>query len=185
MSRFLGIVSILAVVILAMAFAAANAGNRVTLELGIMTLFRVPVTLVAFSGLLTGMLVMFATGVYSDLKVRRILRERLAQEAQAEQRWIDGNQQDLFATPLEDEVQEGDDDDDEEEEEEDLYPEDEGQDEEGAMDEVGPVAGDSEGAAELAVEEVAPPPTLQEHPQDPVQDHARELTEDSEEEPKE
>jgi uncharacterized integral membrane protein len=97
MSRFLGIVSILAVVLLAMAFAAANAGNRVTLDLGILTLFRVPVTLVAFSGLLTGMLVMFATGVYSDLKVRRILRERLAQEAQEEQRWTDGSQQDLFA----------------------------------------------------------------------------------------
>ena len=71
MSRVLGIVSILAVVLLAMAFAAANAGNRVTLDLGIITLFRVPVTLVAFSGLLAGMLVMFATGVYSDLKVRK------------------------------------------------------------------------------------------------------------------
>lgn len=96
MSRFLGILSVLAVVVLAMGFAAANAGHRVTLHLGLFTLYRVPVTLVAFSGLLVGMLVMFAAGVHSDLKVRRILRERLAEEAQQEQQWIDRNQQDLF-----------------------------------------------------------------------------------------
>ena len=96
MSRFLGILSVLAVVVLAMGFAAANAGHRVTLNVGLFTLYRVPVTLVAFSGLLVGMLVMFAAGVHSDLKVRRILRERLAEEAQQEQQWIDRNQQDLF-----------------------------------------------------------------------------------------
>ena len=96
MSRFLGILSVLAVVVLAMGFAAANAGHQVTLHLGLFTLYRVPVTLVAFSGLLVGMLVMFAAGVHSDLKVRRILRERLAEEAQQEQQWIDRNQQDLF-----------------------------------------------------------------------------------------
>lgn len=96
MSRFLGILSVFAVVVLAMGFAAANAGHRVTLNVGLFTLYRVPVTLVAFSGLLVGMLVMFAAGVHSDLKVRRILRERLAEEAQQEQQWIDRNQQDLF-----------------------------------------------------------------------------------------
>ena len=96
MSRFLGVLSVLAVVVLAMGFAAANAGHRVTLHLGLFTLYRVPVTLVAFSGLLVGMLVMFAVGVHSDLKVRRILRERLAEEVQQEQRWIDRNQQELF-----------------------------------------------------------------------------------------
>jgi uncharacterized integral membrane protein len=99
MTRILVILSALAVAVLAMAFAAANAGNRVTLELGILTLYRVPVTLVAFSGLLTGKLLMFATGIYSDLKVRRILRDRLVEEAREEQRWIDINQQDLFAQP--------------------------------------------------------------------------------------
>lgn len=99
MSRILGILSALAVAALAMAFAAANAGNRVTLELGLLTLYRVPVTLVAFSGLLTGMIVMFATGIYSDLRVRRILRDRLVEETREEQRWIDINQQDLFAQP--------------------------------------------------------------------------------------
>jgi uncharacterized integral membrane protein len=123
MSRFLGIVSILAVALLAMAFAAANAGNRVTLELGIFTLFRVPVTLVAVSGLLAGMLVMFATGVYSDLKVRHILRERLAQEAQEEQRWIDGNQRDLFAGDVERVEQEEEEQEEEEQEEEEIEEE--------------------------------------------------------------
>jgi len=85
------------VVILAMGFAAANAGERVTLELGLLTLYQVPVAVVAFCGLFVGMLVMFATGIHSDLKVRRILRERLADEARREQKWIDRSQQDLFA----------------------------------------------------------------------------------------
>lgn len=97
MSRFLGIAAALFVVFLATAFAAANVGHRATLSLGLFTLYRVPVALVAFSGLLVGMLVMFATGVHSDLKVRRILRERLAEETRKEQGWIDRNQRDLFA----------------------------------------------------------------------------------------
>lgn len=97
MSRFLGIAAALFVVFLATAFAAANVGHRATLSLGLFTLYRVPVALVAFSGLLVGMLVMFATGVHSDLKVRRILRERLAEETRNEQGWIDRNQRDLFA----------------------------------------------------------------------------------------
>ena len=97
MSRFIGILSVLIVVILAMAFAAANVGHMATLNLGLFTLYRVPVTMVAFLGLVVGMLVMFATGVHSDLKVRRILRERLAEETRKEQVWIDRNQRDLFA----------------------------------------------------------------------------------------
>jgi len=59
MSRFLGILAVLAVVLLAMGFAAANAGHRTAIDLGLFTLYRVPVTLVAFSGLLVGMVVMF------------------------------------------------------------------------------------------------------------------------------
>jgi uncharacterized integral membrane protein len=97
MSRAFGIVTVVLVVLVAMGFAAANAGHRVTLSLGFFTLYHVPVTLVAFSGLFVGMLVMFATGIHSDLKVRRILRDRLAEEARQEQTWIDRNQQDLFA----------------------------------------------------------------------------------------
>jgi len=97
MSRWAGVVFVLVVVFLAMTFAAANGGNRATLSLGLFTLYRIPVTLVAFSGLLVGMLVMFATGIHSDLKVRKILRDRLAKETLEEQGWIDRNQRDLFA----------------------------------------------------------------------------------------
>ena len=97
MSRFIGLLMVFLVLLMAMAFAAANAGHRVTLSLGFITFYQIPVTLVAFSGLFVGMLVMFATGIHSDLKVRRILRERLAEEAHREQEWIDRDQKDLFA----------------------------------------------------------------------------------------
>jgi uncharacterized integral membrane protein len=104
MTRITGFAFVLLVVLLAAAFAAGNADHRATLNLGLLTLYRVPVTLVAFSGLMVGMLVMFAAGVHSDLRVRRILRERLAREAEEEQKWIDRNQQDLFAQDLVPEV---------------------------------------------------------------------------------
>ena len=97
MSRLVGVMTVLLVLLMATGFAAANAGHRVTVSLGFFTLHQVPVTLVAFSGLFVGMLVMFATGIHTDLKVRRILRERLAEESRREQTWIDQNQQDLFA----------------------------------------------------------------------------------------
>ena len=97
MSRFLGIVAVTLVVLAAMGFAAANAGHRVTVALGLFTLYRVPVALVAFSGLFIGMLVIFGAGIHTDLKVRRILRERLSEESRNERTWIDRNQQDLFA----------------------------------------------------------------------------------------
>ncbi len=96
MSRFVGVLTVVVVVVVAMAFASVNADHRTTLSLGLFTLYRVPVTFVAFSGLFLGMLVMFATGVVSDLKVRRILRERLTQESREEQAWIDRSQRDLF-----------------------------------------------------------------------------------------
>lgn len=104
MSRLAGILSVLVVVVLAMAFAAANAGHRVTLDLGLLTLYRIPVTLVAFGGLLVGMLVMFSTGIYTDLKVRRILRDRLEEESRREQGTVDRDQQDLFAGAGEEEA---------------------------------------------------------------------------------
>ncbi len=100
MTRLLGILAVLLVVVAAMAFAAANAGQEVTLNLGFLILYRVPVTLVAFGGLLLGMLAMFATGIHTDLKVRKILRDRLAEEARTEQRTRDVNQRDLFESPL-------------------------------------------------------------------------------------
>jgi uncharacterized integral membrane protein len=97
MNRVVWVLSVVAVVLLAMGFAVANAGERVTLDLGFMVLYQVPLALVALSGVFVGMLIMFATGIHSDLKVRRILRERLADEARREQTLIDRNQQDLFS----------------------------------------------------------------------------------------
>jgi uncharacterized integral membrane protein len=97
MKRLLAVLSLVTVVLLAMALAAANAGHRTTLSLGFMTFYRAPVTMVAFGGFFAGMVLMFAVGIRTDLKVRRILRERLVEEARKEHTGIDRNQRDLFS----------------------------------------------------------------------------------------
>jgi len=97
MNRLLGGAGILLVVALSVAFAALNGNQRVTLRLGVATFYGVPLTVVAFGGLLTGMLIMLVAGIHSDLKVRRILRDRLAEEGLKDQgRFVDKSQQDLF-----------------------------------------------------------------------------------------
>ncbi len=96
MTRFAGAAGVLVVLVLSMAFAALNGGQRVTLRLGIATFYRVPLTGIAFSALILGMLVMLVAGIHSDLKVRRILRERLAEEDRQERARIDHSQRDLF-----------------------------------------------------------------------------------------
>ena len=98
MSRFASAAGVLAVLGLSMAFAVLNGGQRVTLRLGLATFYRVPLTAIAFSALIMGMLVMLFAGVHSDLKVRRILRERLAEEDREERARIlvDRSQRDLF-----------------------------------------------------------------------------------------
>ena len=97
MRRITGAAGILLVLILSMAFASLNGGQRVTLRLGFMTLYGVPLTVIAFGGLVTGMVIMLAAGIRSDLKVRRILRARLREEDLEEKsRFIDGTQKDLF-----------------------------------------------------------------------------------------
>jgi uncharacterized integral membrane protein len=88
---------VLVAVALAMGFASLNSGQRVTLRLGLVTFYGVPLTVVAFASLLAGMLVMLVAGVRSDLKVRRILRARLeAEDLEERARFIDRAQQDLF-----------------------------------------------------------------------------------------
>jgi len=78
-------------------FASFNSSHRVTLRLGIITLFGVPLTVVVFGAVILGMLVMLGAGVQSDLKVRRILRARLVEEDREErERAVDQSQQDLF-----------------------------------------------------------------------------------------
>ncbi len=97
MSRTLGVGGALAALALAMGFASLNSGQRVTLRLGFITFYGVPLTVVAFASLLVGMLVMLIAGVRSDLKVRRILRARLeAEDLEERNRFIDRDQQDLF-----------------------------------------------------------------------------------------
>ena len=78
-------------------FASLNSSHRVTLRLGFVTLFGVPLTLVVFGAVILGMVVMLGAGVQSDLKVRRILRARLVEEDREErERAVDQSQQDLF-----------------------------------------------------------------------------------------
>lgn len=98
MSRLLVAVGIGLVLVLSWGFAALNAGQRVTLRLGVYTFYGVPLTVVAFGALILGMVVMLLAGVYSDLRVRRILRERLAEEDREERAriFVDESQQDLF-----------------------------------------------------------------------------------------
>ncbi len=68
------------------------------MDLGLWTLYGVPLTYVAFGSLFIGMLVMLLAGVHADLKVRRFLRERLEAEDREERQRVDRYQRDLFAT---------------------------------------------------------------------------------------
>lgn len=97
MKRLPGAAGILLVVALAVGFATLNGYQRVTLRLGFATFYGVPLTVVAFGGLLTGMVIMLVAGIHSDLKVRRILRNRLAEEGRKDEGlFVDQSQQDLF-----------------------------------------------------------------------------------------
>jgi len=95
--RAAGALGVAAVLALSLGFAVLNGGQRVTLRLGFVTLYGVPLTVVAFGGLMAGMVIMLGASVHSDLKVRRILRARLAEEGENDRdRYIDMNQRDLF-----------------------------------------------------------------------------------------
>ena len=97
MSRLTGVAGVMAALALAMGFASLNSGQRVTLRLGLITLYGVPLTVVAFGSVLAGMVVMLIAGVRSDLKVRSILRARLeAEDLEERARFVDRDQQDLF-----------------------------------------------------------------------------------------
>ncbi len=99
MSRLLSWLGVAGLIGLSLGFAFFNSSQQVTLRLGLVTLYGVPLTGVAFGSVLVGMVVMLIAGVRSDLKVRRVLRARLAAEDRAERdRFIDDSQQDLFPT---------------------------------------------------------------------------------------
>ncbi len=55
-------------------FAYLNAGERVSLHLGVAVIYRVPFALVVFTAFLLGMIVMFVAGLRHDARVRRALR---------------------------------------------------------------------------------------------------------------
>jgi len=102
-SRFFSAAAMLVALALALGFASLNSGQRVMLRLGFVTLYGVSLTVVAFGSLLIGMVVMLIAGIHSDLKVRRILRARLQEEALEERaRFVDMDQQELFGEGKED-----------------------------------------------------------------------------------
>jgi len=87
----------LAVLVFVLVFARWNGAERMTLDLGFWTFYRVPMTWVVFGSFLLGMLAMLLAGLHSDLRVRRFLRDRFAagEEEQSPGR-EDRLQQDLF-----------------------------------------------------------------------------------------
>ena len=73
MSKIIRAIGILLVVGLAMGLQSLNGSETVTLELGVITLYDVPITAVAFFGLLAGMVIMLVASIHNDLRVRRCL----------------------------------------------------------------------------------------------------------------
>jgi len=69
--------------LLALAFARANRGETMALHLGPVTFYRAPVSVVVLGAFLLGMVAMFLLGLRHDLRVRRLLRERLPADATA------------------------------------------------------------------------------------------------------
>jgi len=97
LSRIIGAIGILLVMGLAVVLQSLNGSETVTLKLGVITLYDVPITAVAFFGLLAGMVIMLVASIHNDLRVRRILRDRLTEEDSEEKaRIIDHRQHDLF-----------------------------------------------------------------------------------------
>ncbi len=84
MRRFAMWLALVVVLVLGVLFAMGNSGRFVSINLGLFTLSRVPVTFVAFGGMVVGMGVVLAAGLNADLKVRRLLRERQERDSLAE-----------------------------------------------------------------------------------------------------
>ena len=88
-----------AVLLLVMLFTRGHGAERVSLELGIVSLDGVPLAYVALGSFFIGMLVMLVAGIHTDLKVRRLLRDRLEEEDLRERARLGGldrSQRDLF-----------------------------------------------------------------------------------------
>lgn len=98
MRRIGSVAGVLLILTLSMGFAALNAGQLITLRLGFTTLYGVSLSTTVFAALILGMVVMLLVGLRSDLRVRRILLERLADEDRDERAriFVDRNQTNLF-----------------------------------------------------------------------------------------
>lgn len=68
--------TLLLVALLAGLFAYLNAGHRVTLSLGFITLYRISLVRLVLGSFVLGMITMFLVGLRHDLAMRRALRER-------------------------------------------------------------------------------------------------------------
>lgn len=68
------VVNVLLLLAAATAFAVANGGQRVRVELGLVTLESVSLPTVVFASVIAGMLVVLAVGARADLRTRRRLR---------------------------------------------------------------------------------------------------------------
>ncbi len=66
--------SFVAVAAFSFGFAAANAGQRVTLNLGLVTIRSVSLPVVVFASALIGMLAVFLVGLRADLRTRQLLQ---------------------------------------------------------------------------------------------------------------
>lgn len=74
MKSWVRVLNIVLIVAAATLFAVLNGGERVRLDLGIVTLRSVSLPLVIFSAVLMGMLLVFLAGLRADLRTRRRLR---------------------------------------------------------------------------------------------------------------
>ena len=95
-----------AVLLLVMLFTRGNGSERVSLELGIVSFDAVPLAYVVLGSFFVGMLVMMVAGIHTDLRVRRLLMDRLEEEDLRERArldQVDRNQRDLFLPAEEEE----------------------------------------------------------------------------------
>jgi hypothetical protein len=67
---------VLAVSVVAASFSWLNRGERVVVDVGIMTIYRAPLTVVVFVAFIAGMASMLLLGLRHDLRVRRELERR-------------------------------------------------------------------------------------------------------------
>lgn len=73
-----------ALALLAAAFAHLNRGETAAVHLGFTSFYRAPVAVLVLGSFLLGMIAMFLLGLRHDLRVRRMLRERVVETDETE-----------------------------------------------------------------------------------------------------